>query len=108
MTNERLRGAMRAVGMTPEDLGSKINVDPKTVKRWVDDGRTPYHTNRLAAATCLGHDDTYLWPNTGPDPRDTSASQAEFVAIYPNRGSLPDVRDSACANTRISHHANSF
>lgn len=89
MSNERLRGAMLAAGLTAEDLGAQIEVDPKTVQRWVTKDRIPHRTHRLAAARILGKDDVYLWPATETDERNRTASQAELVQIYPNRGSIP-------------------
>ena len=40
------------------------------------------------SAQLVGEDDVFLWPDTVTDTRLVSASQAEFVAIYPNRGSV--------------------
>lgn len=88
MANERLRGAMLAAGLTAEDVGAKIAVDPKTVQRWVGTGRVPHRTHRLATAALLRRDDAYLWPQTETDERATSASRAEVVAVYPSRSSI--------------------
>ncbi|HEY8717736.1 XRE family transcriptional regulator [Pengzhenrongella sp.] len=88
MSNERLRAALVAAGKTPQQLSEDIGVDPKTVERWVSQDRTPHRTHRLKVACLLSRDDVYLWPATAADPRAKSASEAELVGLYPNRGSV--------------------
>jgi transcriptional regulator with XRE-family HTH domain len=89
MSNERLRAAMEAEGLTVETLSGHIGVDPKTVERWISKERIPHRTHRQKTAVVLNKDEHYLWPSTSSDGRTRSASQAELVAIYPNRGSTP-------------------
>lgn len=89
MTNERLRGAITGAGMNFQQFGEKVGVDPKTVERWVSKDRLPHRTHRLNAAAILGKSDLFLWPQTETDPRSLSASQAELVSLYPNRGAIP-------------------
>lgn len=43
MPNERLRAAMAAGGWTYTAFADKVEVDPKSVERWVNLGRTPRH-----------------------------------------------------------------
>lgn len=43
MPNERLRAALLERGLTLDEPADSIDVDPKTVERWVTTGRTPYH-----------------------------------------------------------------
>lgn len=88
-TNERLRGALVSAGLTPADLAERVEVDPKTVGRWITNGRAPHRTHRLKAAQVLGQDDVYLWPGTANTPQAVSAAQAELVTVYPNRGAVP-------------------
>ena len=88
MSNERLRAAITASGRTLVDVGERVQVDPKTVERWVTAGRTPHRRHRLALASLLGEGEAFLWPETTTGPRVDSASQAEFVTLYPNRGSV--------------------
>ena len=89
MTNERLRGALLDARLTYDHVSEQIGVDPKTVERWVSRDRIPHRSHRLRVAALLGRDDTFLWPSTKSDPRNVAASKAEFVALYPNRGSVP-------------------
>lgn len=89
MTNERLRAAITDAGLSLQDFGEKVGVDPKTVERWIGTDRTPHRTHRMSAAHILGKSDVFLWPATGSDPRTRSATRAEFVDLYPSRGALP-------------------
>ncbi|GMA40846.1 XRE family transcriptional regulator [Mobilicoccus caccae] len=88
-TNERLRGAIVSAGLTPADLAERVEVDPKTVERWITTGRAPHRAHRLKAAHILGQDDVYLWPSTANTRQAVSAAQAELVTMYPNRGAVP-------------------
>ena len=89
MPNERLRSQMRQAAMRSNDLASALEVDPKTVERWVQTGRVPHQRQRERAAELLGVTETYLWPALLDDDRARAASQAELVAVYPHRGAVP-------------------
>lgn len=89
MANERLRSAIAGSGMTMTALSERIGVDPKTIERWVSTDRLPHRTNRQALSACLRRDEEFLWPTAVSEARAQSASQAEFVAIHANRGSVP-------------------
>lgn len=89
MTNERLRSAITGAGMTIDLLSAQLGVDPKTIERWITKERVPHRAHRMAVAVALGKDDVFLWPSTLSDTRTQSASQAEFVAMHPSRGSVP-------------------
>lgn len=88
-TNERLRGALVSAGLTPTQLAERVEVDPRTVERWITKGRAPHRTHRLKVAAVLGKDDVYLWPSTANSRQAVSAAQAELVRMYPNRGAVP-------------------
>ena len=103
MSNERLRSQIAAAGMTITDLAGTLDVDPKTIERWITKDRMPYRRHRWATAEALKVDEGYLWPQVLDDPQTKSASQAEFVTLYPHRGAIPsdlwtrliaEVRDS--------------
>ena len=89
MPNERLRAALLQRGATPADLAEEIGVDAKSVERWITQGRTPYRRHRYAAATYLGVEETYLWPQALTPEQSKAASQSEIVEIYPHRWSVP-------------------
>lgn len=88
MGNERLRATMTACGLTPNDVAERIEVDPKTVERWIT-GRTPYRTHRWKVAKLLGVDSGYLWPDAQHDKLTLQHSGGELVGVYPNRGLVP-------------------
>src|SRR5262245_24993512 len=89
MANERLRSCISGSSLSISDVAVQVGVDPKTVERWITRGRTPHRGHRWATAALLGTDEAYLWPDIINDQRTISASQAEFVELYPHRGAIP-------------------
>ncbi|MEU4548272.1 XRE family transcriptional regulator [Nonomuraea dietziae] len=89
MANERLRAALLQRGVTVIELATAIEVDPKTVERWITQGRPPYRRHRFAAASYLGTDETYLWPEALTRDQVASASESEIVNVYPHRWAVP-------------------
>lgn len=87
--NQRLRTVMIQRGVSPEDLASACNVDPKTVERWVAKGRVPHRRHRWAAAQHLGVDESHLWPPEANEAQRHTAAEAELVTVFPNRASVP-------------------
>ncbi|WP_406508827.1 helix-turn-helix domain-containing protein [Streptomyces sp. NBC_00212] len=88
MPNERLRAVMAAGGWTHTDLARAVDIDPKSVERWVNLGRTPRRATALKAAQTLGEDVHALWPQL----RQAQAARAvspELVALYDQRADLP-------------------
>jgi hypothetical protein len=81
--NESLRRAMFRARLSEEDLASRLVVDPKSVRRWVD-GRAPYPRHRLAVADILDSSEHDLWPDLAPISA-TASHPAEIVAVYPHR-----------------------
>jgi lambda repressor-like predicted transcriptional regulator len=69
MANEHLKNALRHAGLTVEQFAAIINVDPKTVHRWVA-GRTPYPRHRATVARALDLTEHALWPDDVPPPAD--------------------------------------
>jgi transcriptional regulator with XRE-family HTH domain len=89
MPNERLRAALLQRGATPAELAEAIGVDAKSVERWITQGRTPYRRHRFAAASFLGAEETYIWPEALSPEQSKAASQSEIVELYPHRWSVP-------------------
>ncbi|MFC9973211.1 XRE family transcriptional regulator [Spirillospora sp. NPDC127200] len=89
MANERLRAALLERGLTIAALAEAIDVDPKTVERWITKDRTPYRRHRYAVASKLGMDETYLWPQALSEEQVTSVAASEIVTIYPHRWAVP-------------------
>jgi predicted site-specific integrase-resolvase len=54
MVNDRLRTAMEAAGFTTDAVATQLDVDAKTVERWIATGRTPYPRHRIAFARLVG------------------------------------------------------
>ena len=89
MGNERLRSALHQAGLTTHQLAEAVEVDPKTVERWLSNGRLPHQRHRAQASTTLNVDEAYLWPELLDSDRVRATSQAELIALYPNRGAVP-------------------
>lgn len=88
MQNERLRAVMASGGWTQAALASATGVDPKSVERWVNLGRTPRRATALLAAETLGEDVHALWPALR-QARAARAVSPELVALYDQRADLP-------------------
>ena len=88
MPNERLRVALLEKGLTPTVLADAVEVDPKTVERWIA-GREPYRKTRYKVAALLGVDESYLWPDALSRDQVAAASENEIVAVYPHRWAVP-------------------
>src|SRR6266536_2778252 len=55
-----VRCALLERGQTPDKLAEAMQVDAKTVERWITNGRMPYRRHRLEVATFLGVDESYI------------------------------------------------
>lgn len=86
--NERLRAVMAAGGWTFATLAEKTEVDPKSVERWVNLGRTPRRATAMRAAEILGEDVHALWPALR-QARAARAVSPELVGLYDQRADLP-------------------
>lgn len=82
MRNERLAAAMRSAGVSQVRLASEVDVDPKTVERWIAQGRTPHPSHRAAAAALLGCNQGQLWD---VEHEQREGIPAEVVALYAHR-----------------------
>jgi len=82
--NETLCHALLRAQLTEEDVAARLQVDPKTVRRWLE-GRLPYLRHRWAIAAMLGADETDLWPQL----RASRTRPDEVVAVYPHRDTVP-------------------
>jgi transcriptional regulator with XRE-family HTH domain len=82
--NETLRRALLQARLSEEDVATRLEVDPKTVRRWLE-GRLPYLRHRWALAALVGLDEADLWPQL----RSARSRPDEVRAIYPHRDSIP-------------------
>jgi len=89
MRNERLRALLLERGQTPDKLAEAVDVDAKTVERWITKNRLPYRSHRYATATFLGVDESYIWPGAVGRDEVAAVSESEVVAVYPHRSEVP-------------------
>lgn len=88
MANERLRVALLENGSSLKDIATTIGVDPKTIEKWIA-GRIPHRRTQYALAAYLKRDVAYLWAADHQAGTAAAAGQAELVALYPHRASVP-------------------
>jgi hypothetical protein len=69
------------------DVAARLEVDPKTVRRWLN-GRVPYPNSRAALAQLVGADESELWPGAG-GPLSLRAHPEDLAAVYPHRWAIP-------------------
>ncbi|CAL9305870.1 XRE family transcriptional regulator [Streptomyces sp. SudanB66_2053] len=79
---------MAAGGWTYATLAQQVEIDPKSVERWVNLGRIPRRATALQAAKALGEDVHALWPALR-QARPARAISPELVALYEQRADLP-------------------
>lgn len=89
MVNDRLRDALLTRGLMPADVAEKMNVDPKTVERWVSQGRIPYARHRHALAAMVQESERYLWPDAINAEAANAVSSSEIVHVYARRSLIP-------------------
>ncbi|WP_220454233.1 XRE family transcriptional regulator [Nocardioides immobilis] len=75
--------------MTVGELATGVEVDPKTVERWLQNGRVPHKRHRQRVASLLESDEIFLWPQLLDDEQVHATSKAELMGFYPNRGAVP-------------------
>jgi transcriptional regulator with XRE-family HTH domain len=80
---------MIARGLTNSRLAEAVEVDPKSVERWITQDRQPHARTRAKVADVLGRGETYLWPGLLAGGRAAAASNAEFVQMWAARADVP-------------------
>jgi hypothetical protein len=81
--NEILRRAILSAHLDEVDVAARLDVDPKTVRRWLE-GRLPQTRHRWALADLLKLNATDLWPELRTRP----SRPGELLAVYPHRTSV--------------------
>ena len=89
MTNQRLRNALVSAGVTQATLAERVEVDAKSVERWITQDRMPHATTRARVARVLDQEETYFWPQLLGTVESRNATQAELVQIWPTRHTVP-------------------
>ncbi|MCQ4081131.1 XRE family transcriptional regulator [Streptomyces sp. RB6PN25] len=85
--NHALRQALAQAGLSRVDVAACLEVDPKTVDRWID-GRVPHRRHRERLSALVGTPESDLWPDVGRRPRQAQLGP-EILAIYPHRWQVP-------------------
>lgn len=88
MTNQRLRGALLNAGMTAAALADAVQVDPKSVSRWLAEDRIPHQATRHKVAAALQQQETFLWPTLLPDSEGCADGLADIEHAWPTRSSI--------------------
>jgi transcriptional regulator with XRE-family HTH domain len=83
--NQRLYDAIRQSGKRLEDVADEVDADPKTVGRWITDGRLPRPALRQKLAKVVGVPEAVLWP----EAPGVAYGSSELVGIYTTRRELP-------------------
>ena len=89
LANERLRALLLERGVTTAKLAEAVQVDAKTVERWIVAGRVPYRKHRYNVAAFFGVDESYIWPDALDHDQVVAASESEIIAVYPYRRAVP-------------------
>lgn len=89
MANERLRASMTAAGYSVQTLAEAVEVDPKSVRRWISQERVPHASTRAAVAKVLGREETFYWPSLLDSPAALGATRSELVQMWPSRDRVP-------------------
>lgn len=89
MPNERLRALLLERRTSTAKLAEAVQVDPKTIERWIVAGRIPYRRHRYAVASFFGVDESYIWPDALDRDEIVAASESEIIAVYPHRWAVP-------------------
>jgi hypothetical protein len=76
-------------GLTPDQVARAIDVDPKTVERWITKDRTPYPKHRHAIAAMVREAENYLWPDAVAPERVAEIGGSEVIKVYPHRHAVP-------------------
>ncbi len=87
MANDKLRVALRSAGLAPDDLAQIVEVDVRTVRRWLS-GRTPYPRQRGKVARALDATEHELWPEIAAAPPSPQARASDMLAAYPAASDL--------------------
>jgi len=82
--NRRLEASIRNSGHSIDDLAVHVEVDPKTVERWIMNGRVPHRRHRESVARFLGVPAAYIWP-TAPGGMDGAVG---LEGVYQTRREL--------------------
>lgn len=84
MANENLYQALESADLTAEDLAGLVQVDVRTVRRWLS-GKPPYPRHRAQIARALKLTEQALWPDI---PASTETQPRDLLSGYPSADSI--------------------
>src|SRR5690348_3037659 len=79
---------MLNAGLTPVALAAAVEVDVKSVMRWIAEERMPYPVTRIKIAHVLHHEETFLWPALLQGSDACAVAAAEIERVWPTRSSI--------------------
>jgi len=82
-----LARALHGAGVDPGDVAARLEVDPKTVQRWLS-GRLPYPRHRAALVELTGWPSRDLWPGVDASPS-AQPDSSEVQGAYSQRCAVP-------------------
>lgn len=86
--NDLLRRALEDAQLTEDEIAARLDVDPKTVRRWIR-GRVPYPRHRTRLCQLLNRDESDLWPHLAAPRPLPGPPGAQILATYPHRWAVP-------------------
>ncbi len=99
MAHSNLRQALQTAGIQPDELADILQVDQRTVRRWLAGG-TPYARHRAQISRALDTTEPALWPHlTIPQTNHSKAAIADTVTAYPDpsESEAPTIEDLVAA-----------
>src|SRR3954447_12169652 len=79
---------MLNAGLTATALAERVEVDPKSVSRWLSEDRIPHQVTRQRVAAALQQQEAFLWPTLLPDSEECRAGMVEIERVWPSRSSI--------------------
>lgn len=86
--NNAMRQALARAGLGVVDVAAELEVDPKTVSRWLG-GRVPHPRHRSRLSDLLGVREDDLWPEPARRRSRRGTGTGEIQAAYPHRWLVP-------------------
>lgn len=79
---------MLNAGLTPTALAGAVEVDTKSVTRWISEDRMPYPVTRIKVAQVLSQEETFLWPALLQNTEACAIAAAEIERVWPTRSAI--------------------
>ncbi|TDC74806.1 XRE family transcriptional regulator [Streptomyces hainanensis] len=79
---------MARAGLSVVDVAAQLEVDPKTVERWLA-GRVPHPRSRARLSALMKLPESHMWPGASSPMRRRQLHGTEVQAVYPHRWQVP-------------------